>query len=197
MHLLAESRGAIEVGNAVVSTNLPALIGLIAGKRMAGPIEALFFNPDNVDDSVIRLLNAEGTDDISPGQLAQLIDMVAGGTFRSADGGTDYTAELGQVRTPTLFCVGTVDNLATVGAVQRLHNRWGAAPADKDFALFGAINGHTHDYGHDDLVIGPDARREVYPVIRRWLDRRSGRKGPLEKLLPTSLPAILPSPAGR
>jgi len=179
---LAETRGAVEVGNVLLSTNLPALLGLIGGKALAGPTEALFYNRDNVTDDVIRRLNAWGTEDISPGQLGQLIDMVAGGLFRSIDKKVDYTAGLERLRTPALFCAGTVDNLATVGAVKRLYARWGGKP--KRFEMFGVVNGQRGDYGHDDLVIGRRAREEVYPALRRWLDARSGRSKRLTIPLP-------------
>jgi pimeloyl-ACP methyl ester carboxylesterase len=169
--LMAKSRGAFEVSNAVVSTNLPALLGAIGGTKAATPIDVLFYNPQDVDDHVIRKLNARATEDISPGQLSQLIDMVATGTFKSADSKSDYTAALGKLTTPALFAVGTVDNLATVGAVKRLYNAWGG---EKDYRLFGVVNGQKCDYGHDDVVIGHNARAEVYPAIRQWLDQRSG-----------------------
>ena len=44
------------------------------------------------------------------------------------------------------------------------------ASQPKQFRLFGRVNGHKNDYGHDDLVIGKHARQEVYPTILEWLD---------------------------
>lgn len=191
MAQLAKGRKALAISNAVISTNLPALMGLIAGKALATPIDTLFYNRANLTDDVVRLLSGAATEDISPGQLAQLIDMVSGGVFRSADGKVDYTAALGAARTPTLFCCGTVDNLATVGAVKKLHAAWGAA--GKQFNLFGVVNGQRIDYGHDDLIIGRNARREVYPVIRRWLDSRGPKRGLLGLMKPASKPASRPA----
>ena len=179
---IASARGAVEISNIVVSTNLPSILGQIAGARLATPIDVLFYNRANVTDDVIRRLSAWGTEDISPGQLAQLIDMVRDGNFHSIDGKTDYTAGLEKIGVPALFVAGTVDNLATVAAVKQLYARWGAA--EKQFALFGAVNGHRGDYGHDDLVIGRHARSEVFPLIRRWLDQRSGKPLLRLKLLP-------------
>ena len=170
MAQLAQSRGVVEASNAVISTNLPAIIGAIGGKEGGTPIDVLFFNRANVDDHIIRRLNSWGTEEISPGQLAQLIDMLAKGRFTSADGKVDYTAGLEKMKTPALFVVGTVDNLAPVDAVKALYARWGAG--DKRFLMFGVVNGQHDDYGHDDLVIGDHARTEVYPAIREWLDSR-------------------------
>ena len=185
LKLMAESRGAFELTNMLVSTNLPALLGAIGGGKLASPIDVLFYNPANVSEKVVRRLSIAGTEDISPGQLAQLVDMVSGGSFRSADGKTDHTAALGRMTVPALFCVGTVDNLATVAAVKKLYRRWGAK--EKAFRLFGVVNAQRGDYGHDDLVIGRRARKEVYPVIRRWLDGRCGVK---PRLLGLSLAGV-------
>ena len=170
---ISSARGAVEISNAIISTNLPALLGQIAGTKLAGPMDALFYNRANVTDGVIRRLSAWGTEDISPGQLAQLIDMIVAGEFHSADGRIQYAAALERMEVPALFLAGTVDNLATVGAVKKLYARWGAA--EKKFALLGVVNGQRGDYGHNDLIIGRHARSEVFPVIRRWLDQRSGK----------------------
>lgn len=174
MAQLAQSRGAVEVSNAAISTNLPAVLGQIGGKSLGTPIDVLFFNKANVSDETIRRLSNSGTEEISPGQLAQLIDMLASGHFASADGKTDYTAGLEKIKTPALFAVGTVDNLAPVDAVKLLYNRWGSA--DKRFVLMGVVNGQKDDYGHDDLVIGRNAKTEVYPAIRQWLESRTPQK---------------------
>lgn len=189
MEQMAKGRGAFEISNAVVSTNLPAILGQIGGTNLPTPIDVLFYSRANVTDDTIRRLNAFATEDISPGQLAQLIDMVSGGKFTSADGKTDYTDNLERIQTPALFVAGTVDNLATVDAVKTLHNRWGSP--QKQFALYGVVNGQSIDYGHDDLVIGKKSRQDVYPDIRRWLESRGPQKSflpPLPNLLPTSRP---------
>ncbi len=141
----------------------------------------LFFNRANVADNTLRRLNQWGTEDISPGQLAQLIDMLAKGRFTSADGKTDYTADIEKITVPSLFVVGTVDNLATVNSVKMLYNRSGAA--DKRFLLLGVVNNQRTDYGHDNVVIGRHAMSEVYPAIRRWLDSH----GPKRPLIPIPL----------
>ena len=169
--VLAQARGALEIGNVVLSTSLPALIGLIGGKALITPQDVLFFNADNMTDATVRLLHSAGTEDVSPGQLAQLMDTVVLGRFTSVDGNTDYTADLEKIKTPALFVVGTVDNMAPTDAVKPLYNRWGST--QKQYRLFGVVNGEKADYGHDDLVLGRNARTEVFPTIRKWLDSRN------------------------
>lgn len=168
MELLAREQTPVAISNALVSTSLPALLNVIGGGTLRTPIDALFYNERNLDPNVIRLLSAVGTEDIAPGQFAQLTDMVRTGRFRSADATLDYTEPLPRVRTDALWIAGTVDNLATVAAVQQAYRRWGAAR--KQYALFGRVNGHAEDYGHDDLALGRRAREEVYPRILAWLE---------------------------
>jgi pimeloyl-ACP methyl ester carboxylesterase len=181
MEQLAKGRGAVEITNVMVSTNLPAILGQIAGTGLPTPIDVLFYNRANADDDTMRRLSNAGTEDISPGQLGQLIDMVSGGKFTSADGKTDYTDNLERLQTPSFFLAGTVDNLATVDAVKMLYNRWGAH--EKRFALYGVVNGQKIDYGHDDLIVGKNSLREVYPDIRRWLESRQPAESLLSPLL--------------
>ena len=169
---IAKDNEVMAISNTLISTNLPAILGQIGGTALRTPIDVLFYNRANVSDDTVRRLNNWGTEDISPGQFGQLVDMVRGGYFRSTDGGIDYTAQLAATRTPALFLAGTVDNLATVESVKRLYRQWGAK--DKQFVLLGAVNGQAIDYGHDDLVIGKNARYESYPVIEQWL-RAKGR----------------------
>jgi len=173
MKLLAEARGPIELSNAMVSTSLPALLGMLAGKAIQTPLDILFYNSANLDDDLIRRLNAFATEDISPGQFAQLLDMIAGGRFVSRDGRIDYAAAIGRMETPTFWLAGTVDNLATVAAVKDAHNRCPAGR--KQFRLFGRVNGQSVDFGHDDLMISPNAHTEVWPAVRQWLDSFEGK----------------------
>ena len=42
---------------------------------------------------------------------------------------------------------------------------------DKEFELFGRVNSHRNDYGHNDLVIGEHVLKEVYPTILEWLEK--------------------------
>jgi len=76
--------------------------------------------------------------------------------------------------------LAAVDNLAPADAVKPLFNRWGTA--QKRLLLFGAAYGQEIDYGHDDLVIGKNAKAEVYPAIRQWLEFPAGIRLPAVRL---------------
>jgi len=164
---LLDAQPALGVGSKIVGSSAPATAGLIFGD-MNTEIDKLFYNGKNVGEDVIRSLFRLAQEEISPGQLNQLLEMVRNERFCSLDKTTDYTAALPAVVTPTYFMVGTVDNMATVGAVQYAYRE--VASENKRFGLFGRVNGHKNDYGHDDIVIGQNALKEVYPTIFEWLN---------------------------
>jgi polyhydroxyalkanoate synthase len=164
---LVDQQGTLAVGSKVVGSSATAAVGVVAGD-LGTPMDKLFYNSNNVEDSVLRALFYKAEEEISPGQLEQLMSMVRTERFTSLDGEADYVAGLKGVTRPTYLLAGTVDNMATVAAVQFVHREVPGQP--KQYRMFGRVNGHQSDYGHDDLVIGRHAQQEVYPTILEWLD---------------------------
>jgi len=132
------------------------------------PMDKLFYNNDNMDGGILRTLFFQAEEEMGPLQRRQLMNMVETERFRSLDNEIDYTAGLTKVTAPTYLLCGTVDNMATLGAVQYTYRQ--IQSEDKEFRLFGRVNSHKNDYGHNDLVIGVHAQTEVYPTILEWLD---------------------------
>ncbi len=166
-NFLLDTQPALQIGSTIVGSSAPATAGLIFGD-MNTEIDKLFYNGKNVGEDVIRSLFRLAQEEISPGQLSQLLEMVRNERFHSLDKTINYTARLSSVTTPTYFMVGTVDNMATVGAVQYAYRE--VAGETKRFGLFGRVNGHKNDYGHNDIIIGQNALKEVYPTILEWLN---------------------------
>jgi len=138
------------------------------------PMDKLFYNSQNVHGATLRLLFQRAEEEMGPSQFKQLLEMVRTERFRSLDKTIDYTEKLREVTTPTLLLAGTVDNMATPGAVRYAWRNLGSE--DKDFRLFGRVNSQRNDYGHNDLVIGEHARKEVYPAILEWLKKHDAKK---------------------
>jgi len=173
MQMQVDNAAALKAGNVVLSTTPDSLVAKILGKWAPPTIsETLFLNRDNVEDGTLRLLAQWAQESISTGQLTQLLDLAAEKEFYSLDKKLNYTALLGKVSTPTFFLVGQLDNMATVGAVKYSHRE--VASRQKQFRLFGRINGDRANYGHDDIIIGRHARAEVFPEILKWLENRKG-----------------------
>ncbi|MDD4891559.1 MAG: alpha/beta fold hydrolase [Phycisphaerae bacterium] len=165
--MLSTNKVPFAVGNAAISTTLPGIISAFAGSLTAGPVEKLFMNPDNMAGDTIRLLSLRVQEDISPGQLAQLTQLIEGERFTSVNGKTDYTAGVEKVTCRTLIIAGTLDNLCPIDSSKYAFTHLGAK--DKKFVLAGRINNFQADYGHDDLVLGKHSREEIFPKVLAWV----------------------------
>jgi len=169
--LMAREANFVKIGNLTTGTNLRAVVGTMAGNMVSISIDQLFLNPDNVDPRILRIFYYANQDDISPGQLDQLLQYVQTGNFIGYDGKTNYTEMLGKIKVPVLQVVGRLDNMVDPGYAVEVNRRLGSC--DKKVRIFGRINGYRADYGHDDIIIGKFARDDVFPYMRDWLNAQS------------------------
>lgn len=141
------------------------LAPLIARIRLPG--EALFMNRNNVEvESVERALCYLAAD-VSRGEISQFLDWMKSGDFRTYDRRTSYEQNFNKIRRP-LFCIaGSKDHLVPPASVAAAYDRVGSDR--KDFLVLGRDQGQEEDYGHGDLLIGKNVRREVFPRILEWL----------------------------
>ncbi len=131
------------------------------------PDKVLFYNQRNMDSETIGKVLEFVVEDLPIGVVNQIIDMVRTGTFRSIDGTINYTELASNITIPALVCCGKADNLAPPESVRFAYHTIGSE--DKTFKMFGTANGHKNDYGHNDLILGKFAKKEVYPEILRWV----------------------------
>ncbi len=113
--LMAGQTNFVQVGNLATGTNLRAIFGTLAGDAVKTPIDQLFLNEDNVDPDLLRVFYYANQEDISPGQLDQLLQYVKTGSFISYDGKTNYTRNLDKVTVPVVQILGQLDNMAEPG----------------------------------------------------------------------------------
>ncbi|MBN1846609.1 MAG: alpha/beta fold hydrolase [Sedimentisphaerales bacterium] len=192
---LLDSEPAMNIGSRVVGSSAPATLGVLFGD-LGMPLDRLFYNGPNLSDDVLRRLFQQAEEDIATSQFRQLMQMVRTERFMSLDRSLDYTGALSRVRQPAYLLCGSVDNMATVGAVQYAYRQ--IQSPIKEYRLFGRINSQRNDYGHNDLVIGKNVRREVYPTILDWLKKFPRSLQESELLLqPRPLEAGNPAPAAK
>ena len=170
LNSLLKQEPALKIGSRILGSSAPATLGAIFGD-LDLPRDRLFYNSDNVDDSVLRTLFKKAEEEISPRQWKQLFGMMRSEHFRSLDKTIDYTETLSRVEVPTYMLVGAVDNLSTPGDVRHVYRQ--LTVPDKQLRLFGRINSHQNNYGHNDIIIGRHSAEEVYPTILKWLRKHS------------------------
>lgn len=132
--------------------------------------DEILFNPENLDEPVRKLMYRHGTSAMTRGELGQLGTSLTEGRFVSADGSRDHAAALSVLDVPLLVVAGRADAIAPPDRVEPWTTN--AASAERHFEVLGRANGHRHDYGHLDMVVGVDAPTDVHPLLIGFLDGR-------------------------
>ena len=156
--------------NAVFNWNGPGLNRLLF---LVPGFEDTFYNPRNMAPEVKEeLLNSVLTP-VNRGVLDHLAVMVEKEEFVSADGATSYRAALSDIRIPVLVMGGAADPIAPPEALRTLHSE--LASEDRELTIVEPDSDEDESYGHFDLILGRNARTEVFPVIRKWLEAHDGK----------------------
>lgn len=150
-----------------------------AGARLAGPILAYMragvlessFRACNTDPIVVARYFRNGIPDEATDLVDQFATWIAEGTMRSRDGSRVYSRRLADVRLPLLVLAAARDLQRPAEAVHDAYEAFGSS--DKTFVRAGVESGFSVDFGHDDLLAGLAAPREIFPRIRDWLAERS------------------------
>ena len=206
LNVISENGAFFKLGNAVVSAGVNSQMKLASGGVFENGLDWLFYNRRNMTPTALWGLYYYVVEDVPNGVLQQVIDLAKSGQWKSLDGKINYTEKLSDIKTPILIAGGKADNLALPEALRYTYNH--VSSEDKTYRLFGLTNGYSTDYGHNDVVMGRRAVREVLPYIANWLSTRSsGTRRPqdaepikpppgglLERFL--QLPRIFEKPAG-
>jgi hypothetical protein len=150
-----------------------------AGSRLAGPVLAYggfsaianSFRAGNYDPLVVARYFRNGVPDEATDLVAQFDDWICTGRMASRDGTIAYSERLGEVRLPLLLLAAGRDLQRPPESVRAAYEALGSG--DKTFVRAGIADGFSVDFGHDDLLAGLAAPREVFPRVATWLAERS------------------------
>ena len=108
-----------------------------------------------------------GPEDELPEVMAQWMTWNLHGEWEGEDG-TDYVAELANVRVPVLGMSGAGDTVfAPPHACRSLVEMLGSD--DATYRLAGTETGFTENFDHPGIVVSRAARAEVWPLLVDWL----------------------------
>jgi poly(3-hydroxyalkanoate) synthetase len=96
--------------------------------------------------------------------------MIKRGEFVSSGGEVNYRKNLAKIRVPMLLIGGEEDKLAPPESIRVVYRN--VSSTDRTLRIFGRRSKDSAAYGHFDLILGKKAKREVFPVIARWLRQR-------------------------
>jgi pimeloyl-ACP methyl ester carboxylesterase len=142
------------------------VIAPLAGAIADDPVQLLLYNPENTSSETWSRLLAYGTANIAGGVVKQLAGL-ARDEFKSADGRTDFKADMSTIRTPILVVAAQLDRTAPTPAVK---DGYRALGGPKWWMVVSRANGAKAEYGHMDLVIGKRAKDEVWPHLLKFLN---------------------------
>lgn len=119
----------------------------------------------------IKRLSERAMEVVSPKVIQQMIYWVEANDFLSADLSFSYRNKLSLIKVPLLVIAGSADRFAPTGAVN--YGFRVVTSPDKTLQVFGREWGHLDEYSHLGLLLGVNAREEVYPVIFEWIENRT------------------------
>jgi pimeloyl-ACP methyl ester carboxylesterase len=139
--------------------------------RFNTPWDQLFFRQSNVDPSIAREMFKKNWEPIPVSLISQLRSVVDPGGLRSKNGRTAYVDRLASIETNILLIAGSRDEQCPPVCMETAH----AHIPNSTYKCFGKEYGHLHDYGHFDLIVGSNARTEVWDVILEFLENNDAR----------------------
>jgi pimeloyl-ACP methyl ester carboxylesterase len=166
--LLADMEGSQGLLNALMVINTRDPIRNTAIFDLQTPFDTLYYVRDNMARGSLPRIKANCFEDIPRGVSDQMMEMVRGQDFVSADATFDYVENLSRITIPMLFVCAKVDFMAPPYSVYVAYH--GVASEDKSFRELSTANHYSVNYGHCDMLIGKNARTEVYPEIVKWLN---------------------------
>ena len=128
----------------------------VGGDLFSASMTALV--PDRIDE-----LRARASETGSAAPRAALDDLA---------GWVGVAADLPESPIPALLICGELDRIAPCEEAWRARDALGPSAV---FHKVGYMNLDGMDFGHLDLVLTPEARRRVFPVVARFLRRRGHR----------------------
>lgn len=135
-----------------------------------GLLEILLY-PDNTDDKIIRSSQRYMITNIAKSEALQLKTGIETGDFYSLDGKINYTENLKNIQIPTLLVLGRRDHLGFGYTIRNVYER--ISTYDKKILIIEKIQGAEEDYGHADLLMGRNAKKDVIFPILQWLNERN------------------------
>lgn len=135
--------------------------------RLNTPWDQLFFCSENVDHRIARDMFRKNWEPIPVSLISQLRSVVEPSGLCSKDGSKAYVDLLPSIKIPMLLCTGTSDEQCPPVCMQRAKS----LIPNSTHVCFGKKYGHKNDYGHFDLIVGLNAKKEVWDVISDFLEK--------------------------
>ena len=135
--------------------------------RFDSPWDELFFHQNNVDTAIARDMFRKNWTSISVALIDQLRYCLEPVGICKKDG-TQYSKTLKSIKAPMLMIAGSLDEQCHPICMENLNKLIAGVSVYK---LIGKKSGHKDDYGHFDLIVGKNAKTEVWDMVCRFLEK--------------------------
>ena len=170
------------------------LLAPLLGRLPIPPLKALQ-NQDNIDPVLYRRALINSICRFSSQELEQYRSWLESDSFEAIDQQRNYRKNMAALELPILFVGGPRDPLAPAAAQESSLEGLERAP-QRSMVLASRMHGMSTNYGHLDLLVGSNARRDIYPHLLQWLDRHCGAEVPDDRPLPPGEERDLETGAG-
>ncbi len=127
----------------------------------------IMVNPENITYDMVLKAAVRAPERLETSVLEQFLDWGLNRYWVDESDDLDYRQGVSEIETPTLLIVGSVDNMVPV------HNNDSGyeelACEDKKLEVVGEDHGYDADYSHADMLYGPKAAEEVFPLMLDWI----------------------------
>lgn len=127
--------------------------------------DELFFCSDNIDNNVARELFQKNWEPVCTSLLSQIRTAFTHTGLLSCPGNKTYTETLKNITTPMLCIAGSNDEQCTSADMEKA----ASLMPNSTFICVGKKFGQLHEYGHFDLIVGRDAKKDVWDRIIKFL----------------------------
>lgn len=152
---------------------------------------SFFYNPRNMTDEALSCLLTNAVENIPPTLVKQAAEWYGTKHYRSYYGTFSIRDNLHRIETPLLIVGGSIDELTPADDLKFVFDR--VSSSDKEFVIVGRETGASDDYGHVDLILGKNAHRDVFPMIRAWIDRHERVEPEIEAAPPSAAARARPT----
>lgn len=152
-----------------IPTRAGSLLIAPFGRIPLDAFESTIWNKENLPPKLRKKILTLSVENIAGGVMRQFEKFIRTGKFESMDGKRDYLEGLRNIRKPSLFITGILDNLASPHNVFPAYEK--ISSDNKIFFVLSTGNGYLADYGHVDLAIGDNAIKDTYSIIGDFLDQ--------------------------
>ena len=132
--------------------------------RIDSPWDELFFHQRNVDHLVARDMFRKNWEPISSSLVYQLQTCFDRTGVVTKDNKA-YVSSLSSINFPMLLVAGSVDEQCPPICMEKISE----SIHGSTFKLIGKSTGHEEDYGHFDLIVGSNAKKDVWDMVCRFL----------------------------